>query len=472
MNYSLYLSRNDRLRILFEMIFMKFIYIVCTASILPETYLLWTYGKEIKWDNIFFELIPFILVCIMFVNQFRRNNDFSFLATLFFILFYIPANSCLVLSNYSVSFYVLINIFSTLMLFLIGKMAVRHGKETNKIKEGNSSWIEDVLFENQKFLWIFRLIMLVVCALTILYVYNYNSLNFSVLFSEMYSVRADYAEYAVQIQGTTASYLSLIITKVSGWLLPIYLYFALSKKKPIDIFICLFTFIANYTVEMQKTSLFIIFVVIFAVILKSKDKLHISSEYLIKGFLILFAFSFIEYLISGDSVMYNLVLRRLTYVPAYLSNTYYEFFSMNKKIWFTQDVFVIQQIARFFIDRPYEGSTVEVISRNCFSGRLASPNTGIFAEAYAQMGIVGIFVFPFIDCFVLKKMKIASDVFGVGIPIVVLSKLCFTFLNNFTLTTATLIGIIIFIIIAKIVVFLTGNIRNTVSKESEGIYNA
>ena len=59
--------------------------------------------------------------------------------------------------------------------------------------------------------------------------------------------------------------------------------------------------------------------------------------------------------------------------------------------------------------------------------------------------------------FIVKKMKIAADVFGKGVSYIVFSKMCFTFLNNFILTTATLIGIILFIIIGIILKAVTND---------------
>lgn len=446
------MSRNkmkklDGFLLWIKMLIIKMLYIWLIIKLLPERNLLWSYDKKIVLSNIIIELFPFVIGSIVYVKTFKSNNIYTFFSTIFFILFFIPVNSGLTISNNDLDYYFLINLFSIIMFILIG-ILVRKNKEgidINKYSVGAS------LFKKRKYVWVIRIIMIIICILTLVYVYMYNGLDLSTIFSDMYSTRAAYADYAVKIQGTMISYLTLIITRISGWLLPIYLYYAILNRKIIDVCLCIFTFIATYSVEMQKTTLFIIFVVIFVLILYKKNKISKVSEIVMYGFIGLYLIAMIEYFLNGNSVIFTVFIRRVTYVPNYLTHIYYQFFKYNEKLWFTQDVFFIRAIMSKILVRPYVGSTVEVISKNCFGGRLASPNTGIFAEAYAQMGILGVFIFPFIYIIIIKKMKESSEIFGIGVSIIVLTKLCFSFLNGFMLTSSNLIGILMFIAIAYII---------------------
>lgn len=441
--------RYENIDICACMIIIKILYIISVALLLPDTNMLWSFDKEVVYSNFSFELIPFLSGLYIFYKSYYKNNPYTYCLTLFFIIFFIPINSGLVLSNNRIDYYLLVNIFALLLMYLIKRMAVFSHYSQTEVEDVNDEFFD--FFSRIKLVWTIRIVMIFVCVFTLLYVYNYNHFNFSILFDEMYSVRADYAQYAEDIQGTSASYISLIITKTSSWLLPIYLYYSLMGKKVFDTLICIFTFIANFSVEMQKVSLFIIAVVVFIVIIQKRGKLSLASKYLIFGFVFLYSMSIIEYYINGESIVFSNFLRRITYVPSYLSNIYYCFFVDNSKIWLTQDAFIIQWFTRYIIHRPYSGSTVSVISDNVFSGKLPSPNTGIFAEAYAQMGIIGVIVFPFINSLVIKYVKKSSEIFGIGAPFIVLSKVCFTFINNFTLATSTIIGLLFYVLISNIV---------------------
>lgn len=60
-----------------------------------------------------------------------------------------------------------------------------------------------------------------------------------------------------------------------------------------------------------------------------------------------------------------------------------------------------RKLVRMVYPGSYEHGAVTVISENCFPG-IPSPNTGLFAEAFLQMGYWGIIVFPAIYAYILK----------------------------------------------------------------------
>ena len=463
------IQKTGRLWLCAGMLAIKLIYILTTSLMLPDINLLWPYDKNICLDNIVFELIPFLAAVLIYVYLYRRGNMYSYFTSVFFIIFFIPVNSSLSLSSYEPDYFILSNLFSILLLLILGNIAAEDQSKNPQACVSGEQITENLLFSNPVYVWIFRGAMILVCILTLYYVYKYNGINFAILTSQMYSVRSDYAEYAVSIQGTTASYLTLIITGAGRWFLPVYLYFALTRKNAADTIICLFTIVANYTVEMQKSSLFIILVVLFVVRLKQTRKLHLAGEKWVGFFVILLAASCAEYAVTKDSVIYQVIIRRLMYVPNYMTHTYYAFFKNNQKIWFTQDAFIIQWFMRAVLKRPYEGSTVQVISANCFSGLLPSPNTGIFAEAYAQMGIAGVFVFPIINGLVIRWIGESSRTFGEGIPLVVLSRMGFTFINNFTLASSILIGVCIFVFTANVIGKMSAKAFSTAAHQNEEI---
>lgn len=97
------------------------------------------------------------------------------------------------------------------------------------------------------------------------------------------------------------------------------------------------------------------------------------------------------------------------------------------------------------IGRAYPTSAVTVISNNCFNGLIPSPNNGLFTEAYTQLGIMGIFIFPIIHGFIVKKMKNAASLYGSGVELIILTKLFLTMTSNMMLASTRMVGLIIFI---------------------------
>ena len=86
------------------------------------------------------------------------------------------------------------------------------------------------------------------------------------------------------------------------------------------------------------------------------------------------------------------------YLPAWLNTLYFDFFSVNASVCWTQDVFILQRI----LTPVYEVSPIKIISEAYFRGQIPSPNTGMFAEAITHFGTIGIFIYPILITLMLK----------------------------------------------------------------------
>lgn len=450
---------NKRFVMPLWLVIVKVLYIWLVIVALPEVNMRWSFDKNINLENICFEIIPFLVGVYTFMRGFYKSNAYTFMSTLVFITLFIPANSGLVLSSNDADYYFLTNAFFILLIAILSNIARKSVSSVN----AERTLQYDVISSSKRFIWTIRILMIFISLVTIGYVYKYNGLNFLVMFSEMYETRAEYAAYAVEIQGGLVSYATLIITKTASWMLPLYLYYALKTKSPIDIVISLFTIVANFTMEMQKSFLFLPITAAVIVFYEGRNKLNSISSVFIKGFVLLLSVSVVEFYLFGESQLFIQVIKRITYVPTYLFKVYFDFYKVNPKILFTDDCFVVQWIMRLFLGRPYTGSSVSVISEHCFNGWLTSPNTGIFAEAYAQLGVIGIFVFPWLYAYITKKTIDKASIYGSGAVLVVLVKLAFVFLNNFVLATANVIGLLMFFILAFLVRVLIG--KNNVKKQ-------
>lgn len=447
MNNKLVVTKKQ-IKIFFMLLLTKIVYEIVIYLLLPENYLLWSFEKNINWGYLLVEIPVFCIAGVILCINFNDISPLNFFVTMIFELYFIPTNSSLVLSHVEIKYYILSNTFGIFLIIIFRDLV---GRDNHKIRNKDSYSVNskgifiDNILESSRLWWCVRGICVFTCVATLIYVYMYNGLNLSVIFNEMYTVRSEYAKHALEMTGSLASYLTLIVTRLSGWILPLYLYFALKKGNKLDIIFSLFTFLANFSVEMQKSSLMIVLIVIAIVLIEKKGKIANISIIVIQAFIGLMLFSLAEYFLYGQSVLFTVFVRRLLYIPSYMNEKYYEFFSMNRKIYFTQDAFLIQNILQKVFGRAYTKSSVAVISSACFNGELPSPNTGLFAEAYSQLGILGIFVFPFIYKYIAKIVYKVSHFYGKGAIYVILFKLVLTITSVFTLTSSTFVGILLFL---------------------------
>ena len=423
----------------------KFLYMFSVALMLPDQYLIWTFYKNINLLYACIEMVPFILGLLVLILGYKPNSVYSFSALLMFIMYFIPANSGLSLSGNNYIYFTLINIFCILMLVAFSELAKR---ESNDIYNDTLN-DEQILTDKRKVMFI-RLIMIFISLLSIFYVYYFNGLNFSALFSDMYETRVDFTNTVAEAEGTFVSYFVLIVRSVTKWFLPIYLVFSLKNKRVIDTFLCLFTFVALYTVTLEKSTLMIVGVAIFIAIVDKKDNLLNAGVYLALLFFVMFIISLIEYLFRGESLIFTLIIRRMFYIPQYMTQIHYDYYSTGSKMWFSQDAFLLQNIVRVFFGSPYTNGTTKVISNAFFQGLIPSPNSGGFSEAYSQMGSLGVIVFPFIYAGLFKRMRKCASWYGSGAALVVMVRLVLSVTGVHLLASSEMIGFILFFIITYV----------------------
>ena len=165
---------------------------------------------------------------------------------------------------------------------------------------------------------------------------------------------------------------------------------------------------------------------------------------MITSIFIFFVLAFVEYSLCETDVIFNVVIRRLFYVTDYMEYCHYEFFSTHHKLWFTQDFFGVQNVFSHIFGRFYTRESVGVISDNCFEGLLPAPNSGLFAEGYAQLGYLGTIIFPFIHAKLIYWVYTVSSNYGHGAAFIIMVKLCLSMLSIYIFASAYFIPLLIF----------------------------
>jgi hypothetical protein len=215
---------------------------------------------------------------------------------------------------------------------------------------------------------------------------------------------------------------------------------------------------------MEKSTLMIIGVVVFVYYVEKKGEFPRASELVVRYFILMFFICYFEYFMNGESVVFNMIVRRTLYMPSWLNTVYYDFYHDNVKMWFTQDVFLVQNITQRLFGRAYPVNSTGVISQSFFDGLIPSPNTGMFAEAYGQIGILGVVVFPFILSFLIRIIRRNIDWFGDGMTAVIMAKMVLQWISVSVLPSSNMIGVILIVVITKVMKLLYYNKQNVDNK--------
>ena len=404
---------------------------------LPTYYLnIFHFGLYFDFTKVFLEIPLFLVGLLLFLWKYKEDNEMSFYAFLFFVLYFIPMNSVLCLNDVTYEYFLMVNLYSYLIIvglqWSTNSVSYRHLRNAFSIAKWNV---------------IIRIFLFFVCAIAFIYTYLMNGFKFSSLLS-MYEVRAEFSEYSAGIVGSSASYFIMIASKICGYFLPILTYLALQKKMYFELVLSILAQIAVFTINMGKNSLMILLVVFVLYYLinnkKSNPKLITRSLQL---FSVLFSFAFLERVFFNTDLIFYVFIRRVFYIPAWLNNVYYDFFSNNPKLFFFQDCFIIQN----FCERVYPVDAIRLISQKVFMGLLPSPNTGMFAEAYMQIGYAGTIVFPIVIVLVVKIVSWAASVYGNGASKVIAFKVMLSLISMPILESTTMIGLVVFVVISLII---------------------
>jgi len=140
------------------------------------------------------------------------------------------------------------------------------------------------------------------------------------------------------------------------------------------------------------------------------------------------------YLFKGSQMLVTMFPRRVLYVPAILKFQYYDFFSVNPKVFFADGI-----IGKLLgVDSPYQRSVAYTIAYEFF-GVESMANTGYWGDAYANMGVLGVILFSIVLVLIVKYIEINTNNLNISF---VISSTFFSFyiLNDGALLTNLLTG--------------------------------
>lgn len=369
---------------LLELVIIKVLYILLVVMLLKDQWYqgYGSYGVVfVPWKEIV-AFIVFLAMVVLYLRHLPRGVFLKNVMQILFILYYIPINSAFSLNDAGWDFFLLSNLYYAALIATVYGMSVLSAKKSavleGKRLKASNSW-------SMRTVWMFCVVM---CCLFIIHKLSYNGLDLSL--SGIYENRATYAEYLESIGGTIFGYMLALVRYVIVYVVPFTILVALSRRKPAIFVLACLTALSMFAVSSEKGKLMMPVVAVVIYFCYRWDLLRKFRQVFTVGMILLLVLCIGEALIRGSSSLFTLIPRRVMYVPAWLNTIYYDFFSQNDKIMWSQSVFILQKV----LDPVYALSPLEMINNAYFQGMVPSPNTGMFAEAYMHFGVIGVAIYP------------------------------------------------------------------------------
>lgn len=206
---------------------------------------------------------------------------------------------------------------------------------------------------------------------------------------EVYDIRAEAAAYDM-------STVFLYLQSFSTILIPMLMLFSFRQKKYILVLWEAFLLVLNFSFAGHKTVLFMGVLVIAGAIIWREQMISM----ILPGGIGLAVLGIVEEKIFSHAYIISFFFRRQGYVLAELSDKYYRFFRHNPT-----DIFRGTFLGKLGFESPYQLSMSYVIGNN-YETQTVSYNNGLLADVWSNLGIIGIFIMPFIMivCFRLFDM--------------------------------------------------------------------
>lgn len=228
------------------------------------------------------------------------------------------------------------------------------------------------------------MVMFLICAVSTLYFsYRYGGMRLFVRLGDVYNYR--------MVEGNNMSSLGAYwYNWMVSIVMPLILLFYIINKKHIFTLLCCLLISMNYSIYGNKAMLFMIILTICISIIHFTDISKQLTNYILLGLnFATFGSCVLEKLqITGWGVA---LVNRMTTEIATGHFYYYDFFQNHPLL------LLRQSVLRFLGSDPY-GTPIGIIigsdSKYNLSGNYNNFNNGVFSDAYANFGVIGVVIYP------------------------------------------------------------------------------
>lgn len=438
-----------------SLLLLRYLYIFLVVNMLEDAWYSGTggYGISFNLEKELVSVTVYFGIVLVFARLYSmQKTSFSQnIAVLLMILYFMPLSCSFSLNNLSCIYFFSTTLFTALVLFLLCRT-----KKTSAA-DFNVSGVES--FKINKTI---NIVCVILCIILIIYKLSYNGLDFNLSLNseDVYSNRADYAEYRSAISGSVFAYFLVILLNICEYVAPIYCYLSIKQKNYFGAALALIAIVSSFSLASGKGGLLFLGVLVLVLF---ADKLHIKldnpSILITSAVMALFIVAVIDFLFIHSNLLFSSIIRRVMYIPAWMGTFYYDFFTSNLPLLFSDSAIGLQMI----MPAQYEGGVLNLISQTYFQGTVPSPNTGLFAEAIMQLGYLGVAIFPFVISAILRSCGSVYEKMGKGIALLVATKAAIQLMNVPILRTDFVLSFVLLAVVFAMIM------NKRVSVKQEGI---
>ena len=354
--------------------------------------------------------IPFIIRLYQFQDAF-----FSNVIVLLFLMAYVPCTSLIAFMPVDGMFVSLI--ISYWVLFMLS-VALFKNKQLHHLSIKNGHYV-------------FYLIMILL-MLSIIYVSGvYADFRISFDLINEYELRADSMNW--DLPG-----IMNYLIPAAGTILPMYLVYFFQMRNKFMVLVLSVIILLNFSLGGHKTVLFLLLLCFWGYFFFTSKSVYKYSWFLT----IITCISYIEYKVFSSFLGATLIVRRVLYVPAFLNYQYYDFFSVREK-----DMWRTGILGKLGFESPYGVTKISHLIGKQMGYPEMGANNGLFSDAYANFGIWGILLFPFLLVMFVKIMDSFTRDIDVKLLILPIIATVLGFMSSFFTTLLLTHGLLLLLLL-------------------------
>ena len=358
-----------------------------------------------------------IVFGIVGINLFKRGKATDTIIGLLILLYYYPMCSLCMNSNNDLTYFLFANLY--FFLLVLCNNIVKIPDITRRLSARSK------LFD----------ILIVIMGLMMVGISGvFTGFRISFDLSEYYELRTEAAMYSMPTIISFAFYWGLN-------LIPVGLSYALINKKRVMIVFCLIAQALAFSFNGKKSVLFIMFLMIgISIFYKNEYRKHIPLYFSLVAIA-----SYVESIIRGtNSFLVKYFIRRLMFIPAFLGEKYYEYFSAHEFDYLRSSI-----LRRIGLISPYSNGIPKTMGQYIY-GNSTNANTGLCGDAFANFGWVSLLFYPLLIILTFKILERLMDQVDQRLVFAVCFTVSYTFLSGSYFTNLLTNGFIILCLLMAI----------------------
>ena len=346
--------------------------------VMPRYSYLYGFVADASFESVALSWVVLLLYAPLFLCRKEKGSICSLMVAALFIISFIPMTTLIAFENVSPG------LLLTFLIYWINIAFADRLLQAISLKNpGNNT--RGLVLDG----------MIVVFSLSIVYIsWHYTDFRISLdISSDVYYQRMEAREFDMP---TVLQY----VFDAGKVVTPLLIVYLLNCRKNVLAVVMSVVQILAFSVDGSKATLFyLVFVLVCYFFVKKVD-----VGIVLKASLLVVLAGLVLFGLTGYGAVIDYGPRRIMLIPAQLNLDYYDFFSRNTIDFYRQSIF-----SKMGFPSAYSSDIARLIGLTYHGSTNMNANNGLYADAYANLGVFGCFMMPYAEVFILKLFEAASD---------------------------------------------------------------